>query len=51
MPTDFPTLVSHYEGRIEIPSMRYLAVQDKGDPRKTDPTKLKTVIRHPIKRK
>ena len=36
---------------IEIPKMNYIAVRGKGDPRKCDVSKLKTVIRHPIKKK
>ncbi len=35
---------------VKIPAMKFLMVDGMGDPRRTAPSKLKTIIRQPIRR-
>ena len=36
---------------VDIPEMKFIAVEGNGDPRKGEPAKMRTIIRHPVSRK
>jgi len=50
------TLKSYYTASaakpsiIDIPPMKSLMVDDMGDPRRSAPEKLRTIIRHPVEK-
>lgn len=37
-------------GLIDVPKTRYIAVSGSGDPRRTAPARLRTVLRLPVRR-
>jgi len=36
---------------VDVPAFDYLMIDGQGDPRRTAPEKLKTIIRQPVKKK
>lgn len=33
---------------VQVPALNYLMVDGEGDPRRTAPEKLRTILRHPV---